>query len=324
MSELFEVDNLHITFDTKRGPLQAVRGVSLSIRKGESVGIVGESGSGKTVMSRAAMGLLRGRKVHRTGSVKIEGEELLTLSNEQIRNFWGLRIAMIFQDPMTALNPVRKVGSQFSESLVKRLNMSKDDAAKRTLELLALVKMPEPEKAVQKYPHQLSGGMRQRVMIAMAIACDPELLFADEPTTALDVTVQAQVLELLSELRERLGMAMVIVTHDLGVVAGHTDKIAVMYGGEIVEMASTPDLFAKTKMPYTEALMESIPRLDRKRGDRLPTIPGSPPDPIAARTGCGFAPRCRYATDKCRTEHPELTDAGNGHMYRCFFPLGGK
>jgi oligopeptide/dipeptide ABC transporter ATP-binding protein len=324
MSELFEIDNLHITFDTKRGPLQAVRGVSLSIRKGESVGIVGESGSGKTVMSRAAMGLLRGRRVHRTGSVKIEGEELLTLSNEQIRDFWGLRIAMIFQDPMTALNPVRKVGSQFSESLVKRINMSKDDAAKRTLELLALVKMPEPEKAVQKYPHQLSGGMRQRVMIAMAIACDPELLFADEPTTALDVTVQAQVLELLSELRERLGMAMVIVTHDLGVVAGHTDKIAVMYGGEIVEMASTHDLFANTKMPYTEALMESIPRLDRKRGDRLPTIPGSPPDPIAARTGCGFAPRCRYATDKCRTEHPELTDAGNGHMYRCFFPIGGK
>jgi oligopeptide/dipeptide ABC transporter ATP-binding protein len=324
MSELFEINNLQITFDTKRGPLQAVRGVSLSIRKGESVGIVGESGSGKTVMSRAAMGLLRGRKVHRTGSVKIEGEELLTLSNEQIRNFWGLRIAMIFQDPMTALNPVRKVGSQFSESLVKRMNMSKDEAAKRTLELLGLVNMPEPEKAVQKYPHQLSGGMRQRVMIAMAIACDPELLFADEPTTALDVTVQAQVLELLSELRERLGMAMVIVTHDLGVVAGHTDKIAVMYGGEIVEMASTPDLFANTKMPYTEALMESIPRLDRKRGDRLPTIPGSPPDPIAARTGCGFAPRCRYATDKCRTEHPELTDAGNGHMYRCFFPIGGK
>lgn len=324
MSELFEVDNLNITFDTKRGPLQAVRGVSLTIRKGESVGIVGESGSGKTVMSRAAMGLLRGRKVQRTGSVKIEGEELLTLSNEQIRDFWGLRIAMIFQDPMTALNPVRKVGSQFSESLVKRMNMSNDEAAKRTLELLALVKMPEPEKAVQKYPHQLSGGMRQRVMIAMAIACEPELLFADEPTTALDVTVQAQVLELLSELRERLGMAMVIVTHDLGVVAGHTDKIAVMYGGEIVEMASTPDLFANTKMPYTEALMESIPRLDRKRGDRLPTIPGSPPDPIAARTGCGFAPRCRYATDKCRTEHPELSDAGNGHMYRCFFPIGGK
>jgi oligopeptide/dipeptide ABC transporter ATP-binding protein len=324
MSELLEIDNLSIAFDTKRGNLQAVRGVTLTIRKGESVGIVGESGSGKTVMSRAAMGLLRGRKVHRTGSVKIEGEELLTLSNEDIRNYWGLRIAMIFQDPMTALNPVRKVGSQFSESLVKRLNMSKDEAAKRILELLALVNMPQPESVVHKYPHQLSGGMRQRVMIAMAIACNPQLLFADEPTTALDVTVQAQVLELLSELRERLGMAMVIVTHDLGVVAGHTDKIAVMYGGEIVEMASTPDLFANTKMPYTEALMESIPRLDRKRGDRLPSIPGSPPDPIADRPGCGFAPRCRYATDKCRTEHPDLVDAGNGHMYRCFFPLGGK
>jgi oligopeptide/dipeptide ABC transporter ATP-binding protein len=324
MSELFEIDNLQITFDTKRGPLQAVRGVSLSIRKGESVGIVGESGSGKTVMSRAAMGLLRGRKVQRSGSVKIEGEELLTLSNEQIRNFWGLRIAMIFQDPMTALNPVRKVGSQFAESLVKRMNMSKDEAAKRTLELLALVNMPEPEKAVQKYPHQLSGGMRQRVMIAMAIACDPELLFADEPTTALDVTVQAQVLELLSELRERLGMAMVIVTHDLGVVAGYTDRIAVMYGGEIVELATTPDLFANTKMPYTQALMESIPRLDRKVGDRLPAIGGTPPDPTLERTSCGFADRCKFATDKCRTQHPDLVDAGNGHMYRCFFPLGVK
>ena len=324
MSELFEIDNLQITFDTKRGPLQAVRGVSLSIRKGESVGIVGESGSGKTVMSRAAMGLLRGRKVQRTGSVKIEGEELLTLSNEQIRNFWGLRIAMIFQDPMTALNPVRKVGSQFAESLVKRMNMSKDEAAKRTLELLALVKMPEPEKAVQKYPHQLSGGMRQRVMIAMAIACNPSLLFADEPTTALDVTVQAQVLELLGDLREKLNMAMVIVTHDLGVVAGYTDRIAVMYGGEIVELATTPDLFANTKMPYTQALMESIPRLDRKVGDRLPAIGGTPPDPTLERTSCGFADRCKFATDKCRTEHPDLVDAGNGHMYRCFFPLGVK
>jgi len=324
MSELFEIDNLQITFDTKRGPLQAVRGVSLSIRKGESVGIVGESGSGKTVMSRAAMGLLRGRKVQRTGSVKIEGEELLTLSNEQIRNFWGLRIAMIFQDPMTALNPVRKVGSQFAESLVKRMNMSKDEAAKRTLELLALVNMPEPEKAVQKYPHQLSGGMRQRVMIAMAIACDPELLFADEPTTALDVTVQAQVLELLSELRERLGMAMVIVTHDLGVVAGHTDKIAVMYGGEIVEMASTPYLFANTKMPYTEALMNAIPRIDRKRGSSLAAIEGMPPDPTTNHTGCAFAARCPYAQQKCHDQHPELVDAGNGHLYRCFFPIGGK
>jgi oligopeptide/dipeptide ABC transporter ATP-binding protein len=231
---------------------------------------------------------------------------------------------MIFQDPMTALNPVRKIGSQFNESLVKRLNMSKEDAGKRSLELLALVRMPEPEKVVGKYPHQLSGGMRQRVMIAMAIACNPSLLFADEPTTALDVTVQAQVLELLADLREKLNMAMVIVTHDLGVVAGYTDRIAVMYGGEVVELATTTDLFANTKMPYTQALMESIPRLDRKVGDRLPTIGGTPPDPTLERTSCGFADRCKFATDKCRTQHPELVDAGNGHMYRCFFPLGVK
>ena len=324
MSPLFEIENLEITFDTARGPLKAVRGVSIAINKGESIGIVGESGSGKTVMSRASMGLLRGRRVKRTGSVKLEGQELLTLSNEEIRGLWGTKMAMIFQDPMTALNPVRKIGSQFNESLVKRLGMSKEDAAKRTLELLALVRMPEPEKVISKFPHQLSGGMRQRVMIAMAIACNPSLLFADEPTTALDVTVQAQVLELLADLREKLDMAMVIVTHDLGVVAGYTDRIAVMYGGEIVELATTPDLFANTKMPYTQALMESIPRLDRKVGDRLPAIGGSPPDPTLERTSCGFADRCKFATDKCRTQHPDLVDAGNGHMYRCFFPLGVK
>ena len=324
MSPLFEIENLEITFDTARGPLKAVRGVSIAINKGESIGIVGESGSGKTVMSRASMGLLRGRRVKRAGSVKLEGQELLTLSNEEIRGLWGTKMAMIFQDPMTALNPVRKIGSQFNESLVKRLGMSKEDAAKRTIELLALVRMPEPEKVISKFPHQLSGGMRQRVMIAMAIACNPSLLFADEPTTALDVTVQAQVLELLGDLREKLDMAMVIVTHDLGVVAGYTDRIAVMYGGEIVELATTPDLFANTKMPYTQALMESIPRLDRKVGDRLPAIGGTPPDPTLERTSCGFADRCKFATDKCRTQHPDLVDAGNGHMYRCFFPLGVK
>ena len=324
MSPLFEIENLEITFDTARGPLKAVRGVSLVINKGESIGIVGESGSGKTVMSRASMGLLRGRRVKRTGSVKLDGQELLTLSNEDIRGLWGTKMAMIFQDPMTALNPVRRVGSQFNESLVKRLGMSKEDANKRTLELLVLVRMPEPEKVISKFPHQLSGGMRQRVMIAMAIACNPSLLFADEPTTALDVTVQAQVLELLGDLREKLNMAMVIVTHDLGVVAGYTDRIAVMYGGEIVELATTPDLFADTKMPYTQALMESIPRLDRKVGDRLPAIGGTPPDPTLERNSCGFADRCRFATDKCRTEHPDLVDAGNGHLYRCFFPLGVK
>jgi oligopeptide/dipeptide ABC transporter ATP-binding protein len=313
---------LKVTFDTKRGALNAVRGVSLSVKPGECLGIVGESGSGKTVMWRAAMGLLRGKRVRREGSVRLGDQELLTMSAKEVRGLWGTNIAMVFQDPMTALNPVRRIGSQFSEALVKRLGMSKDEALKRTLELLQLVKMSEPEKLVRKYPHQLSGGMRQRVMIAMSIACNPKVLLADEPTTALDVTVQAQVLDLLSELRERLGMAMVIVTHDLGIVAGHSDRIAVMYAGEVVEVASTEDLFANTRMPYTEALLNSIPKLSDKSGSRMRAIPGAPPDPVATVAGCFFAPRCSYATDRCHAEHPELTDDGKGHAYRCFFPLG--
>jgi oligopeptide/dipeptide ABC transporter ATP-binding protein len=322
MSTDFVLRDLKVTFDTKRGALNAVRGVSLSVKPGECLGIVGESGSGKTVMWRAAMGLLRGKRVRREGSVRLGDQELLTMSAKEVRGLWGTNIAMVFQDPMTALNPVRRIGSQFSEALVKRLGMSKDEALKRTLELLQLVKMSEPEKLVRKYPHQLSGGMRQRVMIAMSIACNPKVLLADEPTTALDVTVQAQVLDLLSELRERLGMAMVIVTHDLGIVAGHSDRIAVMYAGEVVEVASTEDLFANTRMPYTEALLNSIPKLSDKSGSRMRAIPGAPPDPVATVSGCFFAPRCSYATDRCHSEHPELTDDGNGHAYRCFFPLG--
>jgi peptide/nickel transport system ATP-binding protein len=324
MSELLKITDLRIDFQTPRGVLHAVRGVSLEVDAGESLGIVGESGSGKTVMSRATMGLLRGRRVKRSGSVQFEGTELLPLSNKQIRDYWGTKIAMVFQDPMTALNPVRRIRSQMSEALVKRLGKSKDEANARALELMKLVRIPDPEAVLDKYPHQLSGGMRQRVMIAMAIACDPKLLFADEPTTALDVTVQAQILELISDLRRDLNMAMVIITHDLGVVANHTDRVAVMYAGELVELADTKELFARPRMPYTEALMNSIPRLDREPGARLPSIAGSTPDPTTERTSCGFASRCKYATDRCRNEHPELTDDGNGHLYRCFFPLGGN
>jgi oligopeptide/dipeptide ABC transporter ATP-binding protein len=324
MSELLKITDLKIDFNTPRGELHAVRGVSLSVAAGESLGIVGESGSGKTVMSRATMGLLRGRRVKRSGSVQFDGTELLPLSNKQIRDYWGTKIAMVFQDPMTALNPVRRIRSQMSEALVKRLGKSKEEANARALELMKLVRIPDPEAVLDKYAHQLSGGMRQRVMIAMAIACDPKLLFADEPTTALDVTVQAQILELISDLRKQLNMAMVIITHDLGVVANHTDRVAVMYAGELVELAETKELFSRPRMPYTEALMNSIPRLDREPGARLPSIAGSTPDPTTDRTSCGFASRCQYATDKCRNEHPELTDDGNGHLYRCFFPLGGN
>ena len=324
MSELLKITDLKVDFTTPRGELHAVRGVTLSVAPGESVGIVGESGSGKTVMSRATMGLLRGRRVKRAGSVVFDGDELLGLSAKEIRDYWGTRIAMVFQDPMTALNPVRRIRSQMSEALVKRLGKSKEEADARALELMKLVRIPDPEAVLDKYPHQLSGGMRQRVMIAMAIACEPRLLFADEPTTALDATVQAQILELISDLRRQLGMSMVIITHDLGIVALHTDRVAVMYAGEVVEMATTKEIFAKPRMPYTEALMTSIPRLDREPGSRLASIGGTPPDPTAERMGCGFAPRCKYATDKCRSEHPELVDDGSGHLYRCFFPLGGN
>jgi oligopeptide/dipeptide ABC transporter ATP-binding protein len=311
-----------VKFRTPRGELEAVRGVSLDIPSGTSIGIVGESGSGKTVMSRAAMGLLSGSNVSRTGTVTFDGKELTAMSREEVRDQFGTGIAMIFQDPMTALNPVRRVGTQISEGLRIRLGMNKKDAMKRSAELLAFVRIPDPQAVLKKFPYQLSGGMRQRVMIAIAIACNPKLLFADEPTTALDVTVQAQILALLADLRKELGMSMVLVTHDLGVVANNTDYVAVMYAGEIVEQAPTTELFANMKMPYTEALLKSIPKIDGPAHARLPVIEGRLPDPTDRPPGCGFAGRCSYAQDKCRTDHPPLDDAGNGHLYRCWFPLG--
>jgi oligopeptide/dipeptide ABC transporter ATP-binding protein len=258
----------------------------------------------------------------RTGTITFNGKEISSLSRDEVRETWGTGMAMIFQDPMTALNPVRRVGSQIMEGLTVRLGMSKTDARKRAIELLGRVRIPDPAQAMKKFPGQLSGGMRQRVMIAIALACNPELLFADEPTTALDVTVQAQILQLLSELRKELNMSMVLVTHDLGVVAGHTDKIAVMYAGEVVEYATTKDLFTRMRMPYTEALMKSIPRLSTPSGSRLPVIEGRLPDPTKPEPGCLFASRCPYAQEKCRTQHPELTTDSDGHQYRCFFPLG--
>jgi oligopeptide/dipeptide ABC transporter ATP-binding protein len=320
MSNVLEVTGLSITFATPRGDLRAVNDATITLEQGESIGVVGESGSGKTVLSRAIMGLLPGTAT-RTGSIKYMGKEISELPEKELRDLWGTGMAMIFQDPMTTLNPVRRIGAQLTESLTVRLKLDKREAHKQAIELLRRVRIADPEGMMRKFPYQLSGGMRQRIMIAIAVSCKPELLFADEPTTALDVTVQAQVLELLTELRKEFNMAMILVTHDLGVVAGHTDKIAVMYAGEIVEFAKTEDLFANVRMPYTEALINSIPRLTTKSGTRLPVIDGRLPDPTIPLVGCGFAPRCKYATDKCRTEHPDLVDAGNGHMYRCFFPL---
>ncbi len=322
MSSILKLENLKVRFATHRGQLEAVRSVDLDIRAGTSIGIVGESGSGKTVMSRAAMGLLTGSNVTREGRITFDGKILSDMSRDEVRNEFGTGMAMIFQDPMTALNPVRRIGSQLQESLRVRLGMNRKEAKARSIELLTLVRIPEPARMLRKFPSQLSGGMRQRIMIAIAISCNPKLLFADEPTTALDVTVQAQILELLTDLRQKLNMTMVLVTHDLGVVAGNTDYVAVMYAGEIVEQAPTAELFANMKMPYTEALFKSIPNIQMKAGSRLPVIEGRLPDPTDRPPGCGFAARCSYAQDKCFSDHPELEAAKDGHLYRCWFPLG--
>jgi oligopeptide/dipeptide ABC transporter ATP-binding protein len=322
MSTVIKVEGLSVSFATPRGELKAVRDVSIELQEGESLGVVGESGSGKTVLSRSIMGLLPSTAT-RTGKITFQGEVISELPKDKVRDLWGTGMAMVFQDPMTALNPVRRIGDQLTESLTVRLGMSKKDAKVRAIELLERVRIPDPKSMMRKFPYQLSGGMRQRIMIAIAVSCKPEMLFADEPTTALDVTVQAQVLELISELRKEFNMAMILVTHDLGVVAGHTDKIAVMYAGDVVEYAPTRQLFANMKMPYTEALLKSIPRLETPTGTRLPVIEGRLPDPTKNEPGCPFANRCAYVTDKCRAEKPPLTDGGNGHFYRCWFPIGG-
>jgi oligopeptide/dipeptide ABC transporter ATP-binding protein len=321
-SDLLTIDGLDVSFATPRGNLKAVRDVTIKLRKGQSLGVVGESGSGKTVLSRATMGLLPSTAT-RTGDIKYRGELISELSPIEVRNLWGTGMAMIFQDPMTALNPVRRIGDQLTESLTERIGMDKRAATERAIALLKRVRIPDPEGMLKKFPYQLSGGMRQRIMIAIAVSCNPEMLFADEPTTALDVTVQAQVLELLTELRKEFDMSMILVTHDLGVVAGHTDQIAVMYAGDMVEYAPTRSLFSNMKMPYTEALLKSIPRLETPTGTRLPVVEGRLPDPTKDEPGCAFANRCEYVQDKCRAEKPPLKDDGDNHFYRCWFPLGG-
>ena len=323
MSSLLKIDNMSVSFATPRGNLRAVNDVTIELLKGESLGVVGESGSGKTVLSRATMGLLPGTAT-RTGTITYNGQVISDLPKDEVRELWGTGMAMIFQDPMTALNPVRRIGAQLTESLTVRLGMDKKAAKQKAIELLIRVRIPDPESMLRKFPYQLSGGMRQRIMIAIAVSCEPQLLFADEPTTALDVTVQAQVLDLITELRKESDMAMILVTHDLGVVAGHTDKIAVMYAGDVVEYAPTRQLFQNMKMPYTEALLKSIPRLETPTGSRLPVIEGRLPDPTKNEPGCPFANRCPYVTDKCRAEKPPLTNAGNNHYYRCWFPIGGE
>ena len=320
---LLEVTDLTTHFRTERGLVRAVDGVTFELARGKSLGIVGESGSGKTVLSRTIMGLLPSTAVL-GGSVQFAGQEILRLDQKQMRHLWGREMSMVFQNPMVSLNPLMKAGNQITESLKIHLGMDKQNATETAQALLRDVRIPEPEKRLDQFPHELSGGMRQRVMIAIALACGPTLLFADEPTTALDVTVQAQILDLIGEQRQDRNMSVILVTHDLGVVAGHTDEIAVMYGGRLVEKAPTRELFADMKMPYTKSLMRSIPKIEDPSHTRLLTIPGRPPDLVNPPKGCGFAPRCAYAHDKCREERPPLrpTAQAKEHLFACWYPVG--
>ncbi len=321
---LLEIDDLHTYFSTPIGLVKSVDHVSFTLDRGRRLGIVGESGCGKTVLSRSIMGLLPRRNVVRGGSVRYEGQELTTMPLKERRKIWGAEMAMIFQDPMTSLNPVIRIGKQLIEPLQIHLGYDRQTASDTALRLLTDVGIPEPEKRMRQYAHELSGGMRQRVMIAMALTCGPSVLFADEPTTALDVTVQAQILDLIERQRRDRNMSVVLVTHDLGVVAGHTDEIIVMYAGQIVERALTPVLFSSMKMPYTEALFRSIPKLSDPSHTRLVTIGGRPPNLIAPPEGCRFSPRCPYATDVCTTTPPELVEATPGHWYACHHPVGSE
>jgi oligopeptide/dipeptide ABC transporter ATP-binding protein len=320
---LLEVTDLKTSFTTAAGVVRAVDGVSFALERGRTIGIVGESGSGKTVLSRSIMNLLPKRTTIQQGSVRFAGHEILGLGSKEMQSYWGAEMSMVFQDPMTSLNPVVKIGRQITESLRQHLDMSKGEAADRAVELLRSVGIPEPARRVGEYPHQLSGGMRQRVVIAIALACDPRLLMADEPTTALDVTVQAQILDLLGQKQAERHMTMVLVTHDLGVVATRTDEIIVMYAGQVVEQAPTWRLFSSYRMPYTEALMKSIPRLEFPSHTRLLAVPGRPPNLLSAPPGCPFAPRCSYAQDRCQVDKPPLVETDTpGHSFACWYPVG--
>ena len=309
---LLEVRDLRVEFSTDGGKARAVDGVSFEVREGETLGIVGESGCGKTVTSLAMMGLIPsppGRTLPGS-SIRFRDRELVGAPQKVLRELRGNEMGMIFQEPMTSLNPVFPVGSQIAETLSRHRGMKRKEALEQSEALLKEVGIPEPGRRLHEYPHQLSGGMRQRVMIAMALACEPALLIADEPTTALDVTIQAQILELLAELQRRRGMAVLLITHDLGVVAEVCDRVAVMYAGQVVETGDVHQIFGDPRHPYTRGLLASLPRLDN-RGGRLQPIPGVVPSPTAWPTGCRFAPRCRFAWDRCRAEPPPLLGVGD-------------
>jgi peptide/nickel transport system ATP-binding protein len=326
MTPLLEVSDLRVTFATEEGRVKAVDGVSLAVEEGEILAVVGESGSGKSVTSLTVMGLTRGPNSRIEGSVRFAGEELLEASDDRMRRIRGAGISMIFQDPMSALNPVYKVGDQIAEQIRAHEDVSKTEALNRAVDLMSRVGIPRARERVNSYPHEFSGGMRQRVVIAMALSCSPRLIIADEPTTALDVTIQAQILRQLKQLRDETGSAVIMVTHDLGVVADIADRVVVMYGGRVVEQGKLDELFYDPQHPYTWGLLGSIARVDRERPKRLPAIPGTPPSLLDPPEGCHFRPRCPHAFDKC-THVPPLearVERAPEHLDRCWLSVEEK
>ena len=323
---LLEVKDLHTFFTTKKGIIKAVNGVSYSVEQGKTLGVVGESGSGKSVSAMSIIKLLDGNGYIDSGEIWFDGENITDIPKNKMGHIRGNDVSVIFQEPMTSLNPVFTVERQVSEPFIIHQGMDKKQAAEKVVEMLSMVKIPNPETVAKQYPHQLSGGMRQRVMIAMALACVPKLLIADEPTTALDVTIQAQILRLMNDLKKRIGTSILFITHDLGVINQMADDVAVMYCGQVVEKAPRDIIFEGKSIymhPYTEGLMVSIPRLDTPQGTKLDAIPGAVPHPLNLPKGCKFAPRCKYRTEKCDNNEPDLVKVEENHEVRCFYPEKG-
>ena len=319
MATLLKIENLKTQFFTSDGTVKAVDGISYTVDEGETVAIVGESGCGKSVSALSILRLIPwppGKIVE--GHIKFDGKDILALDDESMRKIRGKDIAMVFQEPMTSLNPVLSISEQITETLVSHFDITQKKAVKRALELLDLVGISDPERRLAQYPHHLSGGMRQRVMIAMALSCEPKLIIADEPTTALDVTIQAQILELMKDLTKRMGVSLIIITHNLGVVARYADRVNVMYAGKIIETGTAKDIYHNPKHPYTLALLNSIPRMDQPRVAKLDPIEGQPPDLTQLDDGCSFRFRCRFATDGCATAFPDLEEVADGHFAACF------
>jgi len=319
LATLLEVKDLKTHFFTMDGVVKAVDGVSYDLEEGETLGLVGESGCGKSVSALSVMRLIPnppGRIV--SGEILLDGEDILKVDMEDMQNIRGAKISMVFQEPMTSLNPVLTVERQLTETLQLHMGMSKEESKREGVNLLARVGIPDPESRIKQYPHQFSGGMRQRVMIAMALSCNPRLIIADEPTTALDVTIQAQILDLMKALTTERGVALIVITHNLGVVARYADRVNIMYAGKVIERGDAREIYANPRHPYTVGLLRSVPRLDLPRRAKLDPIEGQPPDLIHLPGGCSFAPRCKWAVDKCKTDIPELTEAGEGHLSACW------